>query len=378
MYTVCIAMKLCSVALLASLLAPVSYSQTSKKISMQPFGTTPGGEQARLYTLTNKNGMIVKITNYGGTVTTIMAPDRHKHMDDIVLGFDNLHDYLTLAQTAYYGALIGRYGNRLAKGTFKLDGKTYHIPVNDHGQMLHGGPNSFNTKIWESKDVSGADGEALELKYVSPDGENGFPGTLTTVVRYTLPADKNELRIDYTATTDKDTVLNLTNHSYFNLLGKGKGDILGHKVVLEADKYTPVNDTLIPTGVIAPVAGTPLDFRKSTAVGARINDNFEQLKLAKGYDFNFVLNHSSAGTPQLAARVEEPTTGRVMEVLTDQPGVQFYSGNFLDGHPFAYRSGLCLETQHFPDSPNHPNFPSAELKPGQTFRSTTIYRFSTE
>lgn len=371
-------MKLCTVVLLVSLLAPASYSQTSKNISMQPFGTMPGGQHAQLYTLTNKSGMIVKITNYGGTVTTIMAPDRHKHMDDIVLGFDSLHDYVTLAQSAYYGALIGRYGNRIAKGMFKLDGKTYHIPVNDHGQMLHGGPNSFNTKIWNSKDVSGADGQALELKYVSPDGENGFPGTLTTVVRYTLPADKNELRIDYTATTDKDTVLNLTNHSYFNLLGKGKGDILSHKVVLEADKYTPVNETLIPTGEIVPVAGTPLDFRKSTAVGARINENFEQLKRGKGYDFNFVLNHSGSVTPQLAARVEEPTTGRVMEVLTDQPGVQFYSGNFLDGHPFAYRSGLCLETQHFPDSPNHPNFPSAELKPGQTFRSTTIYRFSTE
>ena len=345
---------------------------------METFGTMPGGKHATLYTLTNKNGMVIKITNYGGAITTIMAPDRQKHMDDIVLGFDNLQDYLTLAKTSYFGALIGRYGNRIGKGTFKLDGKTYHIPVNDHGQMLHGGPDAFNTKLWETKDVSGPEGEALELKYVSPDGENGFPGTMTSVVRYTLPATANELRIEYTATTDKDTVLNLTNHSYFNLLGKGKGDILGHKVMIDADNYTPVNDALIPTGVIAPVAGTPMDFRKSTAVGARINDKSEQLKLAKGYDFNFVLNHSGGSTPQLAARVEEPTTGRAMEVLTDQPGLQFYSGNFLDGHPFPYRSGLCFETQHFPDSPNHPNFPTTELKPGQTFRSTTIYRFSAE
>ncbi|HEX4232442.1 MAG TPA: aldose epimerase family protein [Bryobacteraceae bacterium] len=371
-------MKLCSVALLAALLAPAIYPQASNKISMESFGTMPGGEQARLYTLTNKNGMAIKITNYGGAITTIMVPDRHKHMDDVVLGFDDLHDYLTLAKTAYFGALIGRYANRIGKGTFTLDGKTYHIPVNDHGQMLHGGPDSFNTKLWEAKDVSGPEGEALELKYVSPNGQNNFPGMLTVAVRYMLPATENELRVQYTATTDKDTVINLANHSYFNLLGKGKGTILGHKVMIDANNYTPVNDTLIPTGVIAPVAGTPLDFRKSTAVGERINDNFEQLKLAKGYDFNYVLNHSGGGTPHLAARVEEPTTGRVLEVLTDQPGVQFYTGNFLDGHPFAYRSGLCFETQHFPDSPNHPNFPSTELKPGQTFRSTTIYRFSTK
>ena len=378
MYTVCIAMKLCSVALLAALLAPAVYAQSPKKMSMENFGTMPGGGQAHRYTLTNAKGMVIKITNYGGAVTTIMAPDRRDHTDDIVLGFDSLNDYLTLAKTAYFGALIGRYGNRIGNGTFTLEGKTYHIPTNDHGQMLHGGPDSFNTKLWDAKDVSGPDGETLELKYVSPDGQNGFPGTLTTTVRYTLPANENELRIEYSATTDKPTVLNLTNHSYFNLLGKGKGNILGHKVMIDADRYTPVNDVLIPTGVIAPVAGTPLDFRKSTAVGARINDKFEQLKLGKGYDFNYVLNHSAGGTPHLAARVEETTTGRVMEVLTDQPGLQFYSGNFLDGHPFPYRSGLCFETQHFPDSPNHPNFPSTELKPGQTFKSTTIYRFSTE
>jgi aldose 1-epimerase len=319
---------------------------------------------------------VVKITNYGGTVVSIPAPDRKKKIDDVVLGFDNLNDYLTKAKSAYYGALIGRYGNRLAKGTFTLDGKQYHIPTNDHGNSLHGGNVGFNARVWDAKDVSGAHGQALELTYLSPDGEEGYPGNLTVTVRYTL-TNKNELRIDYTATTDKDTVINLTNHSYFNLAGKGSKSLLDHKLTLNADRYTPVDGTLIPTGAIDNVAGTPFDFRKATTIGAHINDDNEQLKLGKGYDHNFVLNHKGSALT-LAAKVEEPVSGRVMEVLTTQPGVQFYTGNFLDGNPFPYRSALCLETQHFPDSPNHPNFPSAELKPGQTFHSTTMYRFSVE
>jgi aldose 1-epimerase len=326
--------------------------------------------------------MIVKITNYGGTITQILVPDRNKKFGDVVLGFNSLDGYTAKQNTAYFGALIGRYGNRIANGRFTLDGKTYQIPKNDNGvNSLHGGDVGFNKRVWQAT-PSGTDASpALKLHYTSPDGEQGFPGTMQVDVIYSI-GDKNDLHIEYHATTDKTTVLNLTNHSYFNLEGPGSPTVLNHKLTLEADRFTPINETLIPTGAIVRVAGTPFDFRKPTTIGTHINEKNQQLEYGKGYDHNFVLNATSGLA--LAARVEEPNTGRVMEVWTTQPGIQFYSGNFLDGKnvgiggPYRYRSALCLETQHFPDSPNHPNFPSTVLKPGQEFHSLTVYRFSTE
>jgi aldose 1-epimerase len=369
-------------ALLASV-APGFKAQSAKNIDMQPFGKTPDGHEVFLYTLRNQSGMEVKITNYGGTITSIKVKDRRGKFDDVVLGFDNLDGYVSKNNTSYFGALIGRYANRIAHGTFVLDGHTYHVPVNDGPNSLHGGLRGFDKRVWEAKDVSSARAPELELHYLSGDGEEGFPGNLSVTVRYSLGSE-NDLRLDYSATTDKDTVLNLTNHSYFNLAGPGNGDILKHKLTLEADRFTPIDQTLIPTGAIQSVAGTPLDFRKTMAIGARINQDDPQLKFAKGYDHNFVLNHSAHGGLDLAAKVEEPHSGRVLEVFTTQPGVQFYSGNFLNGSVrgiggvYKFRSGLCLETQHFPDSPNHPNFPSVVLRPGEEFHQTSIFRFSTE
>jgi aldose 1-epimerase len=366
-------------AVILASMAMLLKAQSSAGIEKRSWGTFDG-KQVFLYTLRNPSGLEVTITNYGGTVTTIKAPDRNKNFADIVLGFDSLAGYTSKTNTGYFGALIGRYANRIAKGTFTLDSKQYHIPTNDGPNTLHGGTRGFNARVWDAKEVS--PGQVLELRYLSPDGEEGFPGNLNVMVRYSL-AENDELRIDYTATTDKDTVLNLTNHSYFNLAGAGKGTILNHKLTLEADKFTPIDSTLIPTGAIESVEGTPLDFRKATPIGARINNDYEQLKLAKGYDHNFVLN-SGGESLALAAKVEEPDSGRVLEVLTTEPGIQFYSGNFLNGKAhgiggaFEYRSALALETQHFPDSPNHPNFPTTVLHPGETFQQTTVYRFSVE
>lgn len=348
---------------------------------MQPFGKTPDGQEVSLFTLKNQSGMEVKITNYGGTITSIKVKDRHGKFGDVVLGFDTLDGYVSKTNTAYFGALIGRYANRIAKGTFNLDGHDYHVPTNDGPNALHGGLRGFDKRVWEVRSAP-TDQPSLELHYVSRDGEEGFPGNLSVTVRYSL-GDANDLRIDYSATTDKDTVLNLTNHSYFNLSGPGSGDILHHKLTLAADRFTPIDSTLIPTGTLQDVAGTPLDFRTPAIVGSRIKQDNDQLKFAKGYDHNFVLNHSEKELA-LAAMVEDPHSGRVMEVFTTQPGIQFYSGNFLNGTVhgiggvYKFRSALCLETQHFPDSPNHPNFPSTVLKPGDEFHQTTIYRFSTE
>lgn len=348
----------------------------------ESFGTTPDGQEVYLYTLKNASGMQVKITNYGGTIESISVKDRHGKFGDVVLGFRNLEGYTSKLNDAYFGALIGRYANRIAKGTFSLDGHTYHIPTNDGPNMLHGGKIGFNKRVWEAKDVAGADGPALELHYLSPDGEQGFPGNLDVTVRYLLDSE-NGLHIDYYAKTDKDTVLNLANHSYFNLVGAGSASVLNHKVMIDAAKFTPINSTLIPTGKLENVAGTPFDFRKPTDVGAHIGARSEQLKLGKGYDHNFVLDHPG-DLKQVAARVTEPKSGRVLEVYTTQPGLQFYSGNFLKGTirgiggVYRHRSALCLETQHFPDSPNHPSFPSTVLHPGEEFHQTTIYRFSTE
>jgi aldose 1-epimerase len=352
----------------------------AKKMNKQPFGKTKSGEAVDLYTLANSKGMEATITNYGGVVVSLKVPDRSGRSADVVLGFDKFEGYLT--DPPYFGAIVGRYGNRIAKGRFTLNGREYKLAQNNGENALHGGLRGFDKRVWTARDVSGAAGPALELTYVSKDGEEGYPGTLTSKVVYTL-TDNSELKIDYTATTDKDTVVNLTNHSYFNLAGQGEGDVLGHLVQITADRFTPVDTGLIPTGELRPVSGTPFDFRKPAAIGARINDNDEQLRIGKGYDHNFVLN-SGGGSLALAARVTEPKSGRVMEVLTTEPGLQFYTGNFLDGtirgkggKVYNQRYGFCMETQHFPDSPNKPKFPSTVLKPGAQYRTTTVYRFST-
>lgn len=367
------AMSLGSISL--SLLSFASSTAIEKK----SYGKTDQGIEVYLYTLKNKHDMAVSITNYGGIIVSLKVPDRAGKFADVVLGYGELGPYEK--PDPYFGAIVGRYGNRIAKGQFTLNGEQYHLAVNNGPNSLHGGKVGFDKRVWEARESGDANGQHLHLHYLSADGEEGYPGNLSVDVTYTLN-DRNELRIDYSATTDKETVLNITNHSYFNLKGHGNGDILGHEIQINADRFTPVDETLIPTGELKAVAGTPFDFRRSGAIGSRIKADDQQLKYGRGYDHNFVLN-GEAGTIRMAARVLEPTTGRVLEVSTDQPGVQFYTGNFLDGSDhgkdgktYLYRTGFCLETQHFPDSPNHPNFPSTLLKPGQTFHSTTVFRFT--
>lgn len=345
-------------------------------ISKQLFGRTADGAAVDVYTLINDNGMEVKITNYGGIIVSLHTPDRTGAVGDVVLGYDHLDGYL--AKNPYFGCIVGRFGNRIAKGKFTLNGVEYALAKNDGPNSLHGGLAGFDKKVWQASGVITDAGAGVVLRYTSPDGEEGYPGNLNVVVIYTL-TNADELRIAYSATTDKDTALNLTNHTYFNLAGKG--DILGHTMQLFADRFTPVDATLIPMGELRSLDGSPLDFRTPTAIGARIAADDEQLRLGGGYDHNFVVN-GQAGVLRPAARVTEPTTGRVLEVHTTEPGVQFYSGNFLDGtitgkggEVYPRRSGLCLETQHFPDSPNQPNFPSAVLKQGETYRSTTVFKF---
>lgn len=352
--------------------------QAATKVSQASFGKTPDGVDVRLFTLTNDRGVEAKITNYGGIVVSLKVPDRNGGMADVVLGHDSLAGYID-NPGPYLGALIGRYGNRIGHAKFTLDGVQHRLAANNGENTLHGGLRGFDKVVWTPRELS--DG-GLELTYISKDGEEGFPGTLKAVVTYHLTS-ANELRIDYSATTDKDTVVNLTNHSYFNLKGAGDGDILDHVLTLNADRFTPVDAGLIPTGELKPVAGTPFDFRKPTVIGARIEQNDEQLKLGKGYDHNWVVNRRGSGLT-LAARVEEPGSGRVLEVETTEPGIQFYTGNFLDGtikgkggKVYNQRYGFCLETQHFPDSPNKPDFPTTVLKPGQQLRSTTVFRFRT-
>ncbi|HKW32012.1 MAG TPA: aldose epimerase family protein [Candidatus Acidoferrum sp.] len=369
-------------ATLMSTLAASGAAAKPGSTKKSSFGKSPDGEAVDLYTLTNKNGVEVGITTYGGSVVTFKVPDRNGKLGDIVLGFDSVDGYVN--NTSYIGALIGRYGNRIGHAQFTLDGKTYTLAKNNGENTLHGGTKGFNKAVWTVKEIPTKDGQALELTYLSKDGEEGFPGNLHVRVVYTLE-DSNALRIDYSATSDKDTVVNLTNHSYFNLAGPGSGDILGHVMMIDADKFTPVDSGLIPTGELRDVAGTPFDFRKPTEIGARVNSDEGQIKLGGGYDHNFVLNRMQGAPISLAARVVEPKTGRVMEVWTTEPGVQFYTGNFLDGSlkgkggvSYTKRSAFCLETQHFPDSPNKPEFPSTELKPGERYHTTTIYKFSTE
>jgi aldose 1-epimerase len=373
------AAMLAALAILSSCSSPKPEPPKTVKIKKQPFGQTKNGEPVELYTLTNKNGVETSITNYGGRVVTLKVPDRAGKFADVVLGFDTLDSYL--GKSPYFGALIGRYGNRIGKAEFTLDGKEYKLAANDGANSLHGGLVGFDKVVWKGEEGVGEE-PSLKLTYLSKDGEEGYPGNLSVTVVYAL-TDKNELKIDYTAGTDKDTVLNLTNHSYFNLAGEGVGDILGHEIMINADRFTPIDSGLIPTGELKPVKGTPFDLTKPVPIGAHINDKDQQIQFGKGYDHNFVLN--GGGGLALAARVVEPKSGRVMEVLTTQPGVQFYTGNFLDGSikgkggkAYPYRSAFCLETQHFPDSPNKPDFPSVVLKPGEKFESTTVYRFTAQ
>jgi aldose 1-epimerase len=341
-------------------------------IERQDFGKTPDGESVDLYTLTNTNGLKTQIMTYGGIVTTLYVPDRDGNLADIVSGYDNLDEYTK--ENPYFGALIGRYGNRVGKGKFTLNGVQYTLATNNGSNHLHGGIKGFDKVVWDAEPMETNEGPALKLNYLSKDGEEGYPGNLNCTVIYTL-TNNDELKISYEAETDKETVVNLTHHSYFNLGGYDSGDILSHELTLNADNYTPVDDDLIPTGQIKPVKGTPMDFTKPTAVGTRI----DQVK--GGYDHNFVLN-SSDGSLALAASVYEPKTGRVMEVSTTEPGIQFYSGNFLDGSlkgkgaVYNKHTAFCLETQHFPDSPNQPDFPTVVLKPGEKYTHLTVHKFS--
>lgn len=364
--------KIAIIAVLGML--PLSV-EAKTQVTKQPFGKTTDGTPVEIYTL--KDGTVeARIMTYGGIVQSLKIPDRKGKTADVVLGFDSLEGY-EKNPGPYFGALIGRYANRIAHGQFKLDGHTYTLPKNDGDNTLHGGTRGFDKVVWQAKEIA----NGVELTHVSKDGDQGFPGTLTAVVKYTLAG--NVLHIDYSASTDKDTVVNLTNHSYWNLSGQGNGTILHDELKIDASRFTPVNKNLIPTGVLQPVAGTPFDFRKLTVIGARINDNDEQLKNARGYDDNWVLDKPSGQFGE-AAEVYDPASGRVLTVWTTQPGIQFYTGNFLDGtitgkdkKVYVHRAALALETQHFPDSPNQSKFPSSELKPGQRYHQVTEFRFST-
>ena len=357
-------------------------------ITSQPWGTAPDGQAVNLYTLTNARGMTVTITNYGGIVQSIDVPGRTGQVANVALGFSNLAGYVTDDTTTtasgetYFGGIIGRYANRIANGSFKLNGVTYTLPQNNGTNTLHGGPDSWNMQVWTATPISGRQSVSLQLTYTDPAGKNGFPGTVAAKVDYTLTQD-DALRIDYTATTTAPTVINLTNHTYFNLAGEASGDVYNQELMINADSYTPINANLIPTGVIAPVAGTPFDFRTPKPIGQDINNADPSMVYAHGYDQNWVLNRSGPGL-SLAATAYDPVSGRVLTTYTTEPGVQLYSGNFLvgdlvgtSGHTYRQSDGFTLETQHYPDSPNEPSFPTTVLNPGTLYNSTTIYQFST-
>ena len=357
-----------------------SMSNTPKgTITKADFGQTPEGRAVELYTLRNSKGMEATIMTYGGIVTSLKIPDKNGKLGDVVLGYDNLDGYIK--STPYFGALIGRYGNRIANGKFSLDGKTFTLATNNGVNSLHGGLKGFDKQVWTARPLPTAHGPSLILTYVSQGGEEGYPGTLSVTAIYSI-TEGNELRVDFSATTSEKTVVNLTHHSYFNL--RGSGDILDHIVVINADKFTPVDGGLIPTGELRPVAGTPFDFTTAHTIGERVNAADEQLKLGNGYDHNWVLNRQGSEL-SLAAGVYEPTTGRTMEVWTTEPATQFYTGNFLDGTitgkggwTYQFRNGFCFEPQHYPDSPNHPDFPTTTLNPGEKYQNTIIYKFSTK
>lgn len=364
--------------MIAALLALSIQAQNKSMITKQPFGKTADGTPVDIYTLTNAKGMEARIMTYGGIIVSLKTPDRNGKFDDVELGFDSLEPYLK--GHPFFGALVGRYGNRIAKGKFKISGQEYSLLVNNGENHLHGGKLGFDKKVWAAKSGKSTEGQTLELKYTSADMEEGYPGKLDVTVVYTLTND-NGLKIEYTAKTDKPTHVNLTNHSYFNLAGAGNGTILDHEMMINAYQATKVDKGLIPTGEIVNIKGTALDFTSPMKIGARIEAKEEQLQLGVGYDHNYVIN-GGGKTLTLAARVAEPTSGRVMEVFTTEPGVQFYTGNHVNvaagkgGRPYGKRSGFCLETQHYPDSPNKPEFPTTLLKPGQKYRTTTIYKFS--
>jgi aldose 1-epimerase len=348
------------------------------RIERRPWGTNSEGREVELIALAREGAPAVTVTTHGASVVSIVVPDRDGKTADVVLGYQDLAGYL--GDTAFLGVVVGRYANRIARGEFTLDGKRHSLARNNGPNHLHGGPRGFHRRLWSPRVESGPGGDVLELTYISVDGEEGYPGTLSATVTYSLTADGG-LRLDYAATTDAPTVVNLTNHSYFNLAGEGSGDVLGHEMRIEADAFTPVDETLIPTGDIRSVEGTPLDFRSPTLIGQRVDATHPQLQAGGGYDNNFVVR-GEPGELRLAARVYEPVSGRLLEALTTQPGLQLYSGNFLDGtmvgksgRPYERRSGFCLETQHFPDSPNQPAFPSTVLRPGERYRQTTVYRF---
>jgi aldose 1-epimerase len=384
--------RLGTVAAVASILPVVAGSASAAPREHRPtiakelFGFTPDNQPVDHYTLTNSHGMQVQIITLGGIVQSIRVPDRNHRMANVALGFATLDDYLT-SNSPFFGALIGRYANRIANGTFRLDGVTHHLRVNNPPNSLHGGEVGFDKRVWSATPQPGRDTVGLELRLTSLDGDQGYPGTLHAQVVYTL-TNQYQIRIGYHATTGKATVVNLTNHSYFNLNGEGGGDVYDHVLQLNASRYTPVDATLIPTGELAPVAGTPLDFRRPTPIGERIRTGFDQLVKGRGYDHNWVLDRKDSTSLVHAAKVTDRRSGRVLEVFTDQPGIQFYSGNFLDstllgtsGRMYRESDGFALETQHYPDSPHHqrdPNFPSVVLRPGQTYQTTTVYKFSTD
>nr|WP_231615425.1 aldose epimerase family protein [Novipirellula artificiosorum] len=342
-------------------------------------------DSIKLYTLKNSSGMTVKVTNFGAIITSIVVPDRDGNMGDVALGYNRVEDYINAVDKPYFGAVVGRYGNRIAKGEFSIDGETYTLATNNNANHLHGGVIGFDKVVWDAKPMEGDGWSGIELSYLAKDLEEGYPGNLNVKVTYRL-TNANELVIDYLATTDKKTPVNVTQHTYFNLKGEGEGTILDHALMLNAKKYTPIDDGLIPTGELADVAGTPFDFTTAKAIGRDVEQKHEQLTFGLGYDHNFVLD--KGGDPKaatLAARVTEATTGRVLEIRTTEPGIQFYCGNFLDGRlqgksgkTYVHRGGFCLETQHYPDSPNQPNFPSTLLSPGEEYRTTTTFKFSTQ
>jgi aldose 1-epimerase len=362
-------------------MADTTQAQTKASVTSAPFGKLGDTTDVSLFTLKNSGGMTMTVMNYGGIITSLTAPDKNGTFEDVVLGYDSLSGYLK--SSPYFGALIGRYGNRIGKGKFSLDGKNYQLAQNNNGNSLHGGPNGFDKRFWNIEEYSVNNGAAIKLTYTSKDMEEGYPGTLNAQVIYHL-TDSNELKIFYEATTDKPTVINLTQHTYFNLSGNAKSDILQHELLLGADQFVPVDKTLIPTGELKAVSETPFDFKTPTAIGSRIDKKDQQLGFGLGYDHCWVLN-SKGDTSKVAATLHDPASGRVMSVYTSEPGIQFYSGNFLDGTitgkygvVYKQRYGLCLETEHFPDSPNKKNFPSVVLKPGETYRTQTIYSFSTK
>jgi aldose 1-epimerase len=380
-FTIRAAFTLLAAIAAVTVATPGSRADAGPKIKKLPFGKLADGTPIQLYVLTNRNGVQAAITNFGARLVSMKVPDKNGKLADVILGYSSVEGYEK--DTAYFGAIAGRFANRIAKGRFTLNGVTYKLPINNGVNSLHGGTKGFDKLVWQAREMAKSANPAIELTPTSPDGDQGYPGTLHVRVVYKL-TDQNALRIQYWATTDKPTVINLTNHAYFNLDGQGNGNILDTVLMINADEYTPTDKTQIPTGQIVSVKGTPFDFLKPTPIGARIDENNPQLKMAGGYDHNWVLDRDHKTGLVLAARAYSPKSGRVLTVDTTEPGIQFYSGNFLDGtlvgkggKAYKYRYGFTVETQHYPDSPNHPNFPSTALKPGQEYRQTTVFRFST-